>query len=327
MRVLVTGATGFVGKVAVKHLQRAGFDVRRALRKTETASVFDDVVVGEINGQTDWEAALQGMDVVLHLAGRAHQLNDKSQDPLKDFRDINTDGTLNLAKQAKRAGIKRFVFVSSIGVNGSKNIMPFTEASLAKPHTPYAQSKWEAELGLAKLNGKMEITIVRPPLVYGPQAPGNLEKLITVLQKGVPLPFGLIHNKRSMVGVDNLASFLTTCLGHPNAGNQLFLVADSKDISTPELIKTMGAHLNKKIILLPVPVWGLKLLGKMTGKHKMMESLTESLRVDSRFARSKLDWQPPLSIEKGLEQMMLGTPSVKANSVEAKDKKSPHNAE
>lgn len=306
MRILITGATGFVGQVAVEHLQRAGFDVRRALRKEDnTVLAFDDVVVGDINGQTDWEDALQDVDAVLHLAGRAHQLNDKSQDPLKDFREVNTDGTLNLAKQAKRAGIKRFVFVSSIGVNGSQNIMPFTEASLAKPHTPYAQSKWEAELGLAKLNGNMEITIVRPPLVYGPHAPGNLKKLAAVLQKGMPLPFGLIHNKRSLIGVDNLASFLTTCLGHPNAGNQLFLVADSQDISTPELIKKMAAYANKKVMLLPIPVWSLKLLGKLTGKRKMIESLVGSLRVDSRFARSKLDWQAPVSTEKGLEKMML----------------------
>jgi nucleoside-diphosphate-sugar epimerase len=252
---------------------------------------------------------LTGCETVVHLAARVHVMADTAADPLEEFRRVNVQGTLNLARQAAVAGVRRFVFVSSIGVNCAETYRrPFTAHDEVAPHSPYAVSKYEAELGLQALAAEtgMEVVIIRPPLVYGPGAPGNFGSLLRWLKRGVPLPLGAIHNQRSLVALDNLVDLIITCLTHPAAANQTFLVSDGEDVTTTELLRRMGQALGRPAHLIPVPVSWLKLAAKLVGKPDVAQRLCGSLQVDIEKTRRLLDWTPPISLDEGLKKAAEG---------------------
>jgi nucleoside-diphosphate-sugar epimerase len=242
------------------------------------------------------------------LAGRAHVLNDLSADPLAEFRLVNVNATLNLVVQAVKSGVKRVVFISSVGVNGfhSATGMPFSEEDRPNPHNAYALSKWEAEQGLLRIANetRLEVVIIRPPLVYGCNAPGNFGSLIRAVQRGWPLPLGAVHNQRSLVALDNLVDFIVTCITHPKAANQTFLVSDGHDISTTELVRGMAQAAGVSARLLPVPVGALQAAARLLGKGDAMQRLCGNLQVDISKARALLGWMPPVSVDEGLRRAM-----------------------
>lgn len=313
VRVLVTGAGGFVGRALVQRL--AGDLACQVVASTRSPVIFEDAKIelfmsGPINSQTQWAGALEGVDVVVHLAARAHVLRELSADPSAEFRRVNVEGTLQLAAQAARAGVKRFVFISTIGVNGAEtDVYPFTEEDAPKPHSLYAQSKYEAELGLRALAVQtgLEVVIIRPPLVYGSRAPGNFDSLILLLARGVPLPLGVVtHNRRSLVALDNLVDLIVTCLDHPAAANQTFLVSDGEDISTADLLRRLGSAMGRPARLLPVPVGVLALGATLLGKLEMFQSLCGSLQVDMSKTLELLGWIPPVGVDEGLKRAVGG---------------------
>ena len=310
MRILVTGANGFVGRALCSEALARGAAVRGVTRAlSDLPTGVDNVVVGSINGSTDWLDVLADCEVVVHLAARVHVMQEATADPLEEFRRVNVQGTLNLARQAAAAGVRRFVFVSSIGVNGAETFKkPFVDHDQAAPHSPYAVSKHETELGLQALASEtgMEAVIIRPPLVYGPNAPGNFGSLMRWLQRGVPLPLGAIHNQRSLVALDNLVDLFVTCLTHPAAANQTFLVSDGEDVSTTELLHRMGHAMGKPARLLPVPASWLKLAATLVGKKDMAQRLCGSLQVDIEKTRRLLGWTPPLTLDQGLKKAAEG---------------------
>jgi nucleoside-diphosphate-sugar epimerase len=267
------------------------------------------VHVPSMDANTDWSSALTNQDIVIHCAARVHIMNENSADPLAAFRAVNVEGTLNLALQAAGAGVKRFIFLSSVGVNGAETFdIPFNENNVAMPHSPYAVSKYEAELGLrlvAEQTG-LEVVIIRPPLIYGAGAPGNFQSLIRWLLRGVPLPLGAIKNRRSYIALGNLVDFLVLCLDHPAAANESFLVSDGEDLSTTDLLRRMGSALGKPARLLPVPTALLKLGAAVLGKPEIAQRLCGSLQVDIGKARGLLGWTPPLSVHDGLKQAAEG---------------------
>ena len=307
MRILVTGSNGFVGKVLVFALRtRAHKIVATSRIQSKSENKLNDFIVGDINAATNWSAALHGADAVVHLAARVHVMSENARDSLKEFRRVNTDGTLNLARQAAAAGVKRFIFLSTIGVNGNStshgNI--FTETSASLPHDPYSVSKHEAEVGLRAISKStgMEIVIIRPTLVHGSKAPGNFGKLTRLVAKGLPLPLASIQNRRSLVGIDNLVDFIITCLEHPAAANETFLVSDGEDLSTPDLIRRMARAMNRLARLLPIPKSVLMAAASMFGKRDMAQRLCGSLQVDISKSRELLGWNPPVSVDEGLRR-------------------------
>lgn len=302
--VLLTGSTGFVGSALLSELKKLpDFRVVSAVRTTVSPSSDDVVLVGNIDGTTDYSSALHGINVVVHAAARAHIMRDEVADPLAEFRKVNVEGTLNLAKQAVAAGVKRFIFISSIGVHGLNSSRPFKETDSEAPHDAYAISKYEAEQGLRKLANEtgLEVVIIRPPLVYGGGAPGNFRSLINLASKPVPLPFGSVNNHRSMVYVGNLVSFIIRCIQHPAAANQTFLVSDGEDVSLRELVTYIRLCLGRSPRLLPVPVWLFKLAGAVTGKQGVVDRLVGDLQVDSSKASTLLEWAPPFTVSQGIE--------------------------
>jgi nucleoside-diphosphate-sugar epimerase len=306
MRVLITGGHGFVGHALFERLRAEGRDPlkvsRQALRPGELA-------VGEIGLTTDWSKAFLNCAVVIHLAARVHVMHDTEADPLTAFRAVNVDGTLNLARQAAAAGVKRFVFISSVKVNGESTSpgLVFTEADAPNPQDAYGQSKHEAEQGLRQLGADtgMEVVIIRPPLVYGPGVKANFAALIRAVQRGWPLPLGAVHNQRSLVALDNLVDFIFTCITHPQAANQTFLVSDGQDLSTTELVLGMAKAAGVSARLLPVPVWALQAGAALLGKGDAVQRLCGNLQVDMSKARSLLVWVPPVSVEEGLRRAMV----------------------
>jgi len=306
MKILVTGANGFVGRSLYNWLLAERRDVRCTVRSE--LPMKNSVIVGEIGPETRWRPALTNIDVVIHLAARAHVTKENASNPLAEFRKVNVEGTLTLARQAAQAGVKRFVFISSIGVNGNHNTRPFTEQDTPHPAEPYAISKLEAEQGLQELAAEtdMDIVIIRPPLVYGPNAPGNFGSLVRWVNKGIPLPLGAIHNQRSLVALDNLVDFIITCIDHPAAANQTFLVADGEDLSTTELLRRVGQAMDKPARLIPVPMGMLKLGATVLGKKAMAQRLCGNLQVDISKAREVLGWTPPVSVDEGLRRAVGG---------------------
>ena len=306
MRVLVTGATGFVGHAMCTELMQRDYDVSRAVRRHPGLG-GTYLELGDIGPATYWSDALKDVDVVIHLAARVHVIHEESGYPLKEFRKVNVAGTESLAKAAAESGIKRFVFVSSIGVNGAQTVLgkPFSETDKPNPHNAYALSKWEAEQGLQRIAAEtgMEIVCIRPPLVYGPNPPGNFGSLMRWLKRGVPLPLGAIHNQRSLVALDNLVDLIVTCLTHPAAANQTFLVSDGQDVSTTELLRRMGQTMGCPARLIPVPASWLKLAAVMVGKPDVTQRLCGSLQVDISKTRNLLGWTPPLSLDEGLKKV------------------------
>lgn len=308
--VLLTGASGFIGRALCVEAVARGTALRATSRsQSGLPKGIDNVVIGSIDDSTDWGAALNGCNAIIHLAARVHVMEDASADPLAEYRRVNVFGTLNLAQQAAKRGVRRFVFVSSIGVNGALTFKkPFTTEDQAQPHSPYAQSKYEAELGLQALAAEtsMEVVIIRPPLVYGPGAPGNFGSLMRWLRRGIPLPLGAIYNQRSLVALDNLVDLIVTCLAHPAAANQTFLVSDGEDVSTTELLRRMGQAMNRPARLIPVPAGLLAWAAALVGKRDMAQRLCGSLQVDIQKTCQLLNWKPPLSLDQGLKKAAEG---------------------
>jgi nucleoside-diphosphate-sugar epimerase len=296
--VLVTGATGFIGRHVCELLLQKGHKVRAAVRRNADITGVESVIVGDINQHTDWSHALAGIESVIHLAARVHVLKEQATNPLESFREVNVQGTLHLAEAAHAAGVKRFIFVSSIGVNGDETPVdrPFTENDPPSPKLPYAVAKWEAEQALQKLNG-LELVIVRPPLVYGPDAPGNFRRFKKLVEMGLPLPFGSVNNRRSMIAVQNLADFLVTVLEHPNAAGETFLIGDDENLSTTDLIRRLSKALGRSVLLLPIPANLMITALSLIGKKRIATQLLSSLTIDHRKATQRLNWHPPLTVD------------------------------
>jgi nucleoside-diphosphate-sugar epimerase len=265
-----------------------------------------NVVVASIDGSTDWHDALAGCDAVVHLAARVHVMTETTADPLNEFRRVNVQGTLNLARQAAAAGVRRFVFVSSIKVNGEATQpgAPFTADDAPTPLDAYGVSKMEAEQGLREIARQtgMEVVIIRPPLVYGPGVKANFATMMRWLKRGVPLPLGAIHNQRSLVALDNLVDLIVTCLTHLAAANQTFMVSDGEDVSTTELLRRMGQAMGHPARLVPVPASWLKVAVGLLGKGDVAQRLCGSLQVDISKTRELLGWTPPVSLDEGLRR-------------------------
>lgn len=314
MKVLVTGGSGFIGRALCIELMRRGCAVRATFRKNligvALADGVESVVVGSINAATDWQAALIGCDTLVHLAARVHVMQDAAADPLQEFRQVNVQGTLQLARQAAAAGVRRFVFISSIKVNGEATQPghPFTADDASAPLDAYGVSKMEAEQGLRELAAQtgMGFVIIRPPLVYGPGVKANFQAMMRWLARGMPLPLGAIHNLRSLVALDNLVDLIATCIDHPAAANQTFLVSDGEDLSTSQLLQRMGQALGKPARLIPVPPALLKLGAVLVGKPALAQRLCGSLQVDISKTRQLLGWNPPASVDEGLKKAAEG---------------------
>lgn len=305
--ILVTGATGFVGRALCQRLK-----VDEALRIAVRTPVVGrwverlDVVQAALDPAQDWRPALERVATVVHCAARVHVMNDDMPDPLEEFRRINVNGTLQLATQAAEAGVKRFVFLSSIKVNGESTALgqPFTAAQAPAPIDPYGVSKWEAEQVLRDVSAAtgMEVVIIRPVLVYGPGVKANFLNMMKWLYKGIPLPFGAIHNKRSLVALDNLVDLVVTCINHPQAANQMFLVSDGEALSTTELLTRMAQALGKASRLVPVPASMLEVAARFLGKQAVAQRLCGSLQVDITDTRERLGWTPPVSVDVALKK-------------------------
>jgi len=309
MKILVTGATGFVGGAVVRHLSSYNeYEVVAAVRRMDAnlEKFAKYVDVGDLNTDTQWQEALIGVDVVIHASARVHVMQETAYEALGEFRKTNVLGTLNLARQAATAGTKRFIFISSIKVNGETTEIgkPFTTDDIPSPQDAYGISKMEAEQGLLELVHKteMEVVIIRPPLVYGAGAKGNFSMLLKLVKLGIPLPFDSINNKRSLVGIDNLVDLINVCIKHEGAKNQIFLVSDDYDMSTAQLIRQIGRSLGKPAMLIPFPQFLLKFLLKIIGKAEIAQRICGSLQVDISKTKQLLNWQPPISVIDGLKK-------------------------
>lgn len=307
--ILVTGSTGFIGQGLLTKLGTTPDTRVRAAVRTLSAPLATDaepVCIPDLSADADWSQALRDVDAVIHLAARVHVMRDTAQDPLAAFRRVNVEGTLALARRAAQLGVRRFIFLSSIKVNGERTDpgRAFTPADRPAPQDPYGVSKLEAELGLARIAAEsaLEVVIVRPPLVYGPGVKGNFRSMMQWLARGLPLPLGSVHNQRSLVARDNLVDLLVTCIHHPAAANQTFLAGDGEDLSTTELLRRLGNALGRPARLIPVPARLLRLGASLVGRPGIALRLCDSLQVDISPARSRLGWNPPLAVNDGLLQ-------------------------
>jgi UDP-glucose 4-epimerase len=313
--ILVTGATGFVGKAFVDHLlnENKAHSVVIALRRNINRAWPSGVLVrkiGDLDLHTDWSTTLKDISIVMHCAARVHIMSDTSDNPLHDYRHINVHATLNLARQAATLGVKRFIFLSSIKVNGdsTKPGEKFTADDLPDPNDAYGISKMEAEQGLQEIGVKtgMEIVIIRPPLVYGPGVKGNFLSIIQWLNRGIPLPLGAISNKRSFISLDNLVNLMFTCIAHPAAANQVFLASDGEDVSTTDLIRRLGLVLSNDVRLIAFPPKLLQLSFFVIGKGDVAHRLCSSLEVDIKKTTHILNWVPPITLNEGLSKLAKG---------------------
>jgi nucleoside-diphosphate-sugar epimerase len=305
-RVLVTGADGFVGRTMTHVLAEAGLDVRRAVRqagKAGVAAAHETVAVGDIGPTTDWRPALEGVAAVVHLAARAHVLHESHTDPIAAYREVNTAGALRIARDCIAAGVRKFVYVSSIKVNGeSSGAHPFSAGDAPHPVDPYGISKLEGEQGLQALaaDGALDLVIVRPPLVYGPGVRANFLKLLQLVDAGRPLPFGSVDNRRSLVSVWNLCDALRLCVQSDAATGRTFYVSDDEDVSTPQLIGRIARALGRRPRLVRVPPWLIRTAATLVGRPGVYVRLCGSLQVDVSATRAALGWRPRLTLDEGL---------------------------
>jgi len=309
INVLVTGASGYIGSSLLTCLSiKEGIRVSGAFRHqfSNIPPGIQTFQVGDLEANTNWKPALHNNRVVIHTAARVHVMIDRANDSLSEFRKVNVEGTLNLARQALVAGVKRFIFISSIKVNGESTTsgMPFTADDQPDPQDTYGISKWETEVGLSQVAKEtgMEVAIIRPPLVYGPGVKANFRSMMQWINRGVPLPLGAIHNKRSLVALDNLVDLIVTCIDHPAAANQIFLAGDGEDLSTTELLYRIGKALGKPVRLIPFPVSLLIFAASLLGKKAVIQRLCGCLQVDISKTRKLLGWEPPISVDEGLRR-------------------------
>jgi len=301
MNILLTGSSGFVGRALLAAINiRQDIKLSVAVRKLSAVCNLSEFLVDDISGATKWSNLIIAQDVIIHVAALAHVASGDAA----AFNRVNAAGTVNLARQAAAAGATRFIFISSIGVNGNMSSRPFTPDDQPNPVEPYALSKWEAEKSLWQVQQEtgMEVVIIRPPLVYGPSAPGNFGSLVRWVEKGVPVPLGAIHNKRSLVGIDNLVDLVIRCIDHPGAANQVFLAGDGEDLSTTELLRGVGEAMGKPARLLPVPAGLLQLGATLLGRKALAQRLLGSLQVDISKTCELLEWRPPYTIQEGLRR-------------------------
>jgi nucleoside-diphosphate-sugar epimerase len=309
--ILVTGASGFVGRALLCHLAAQGNAVRAAYRNDAVSppAGVQSVSVGDLGSKQDWGAALQAVNVVVHAAARVHIMKDVAIDPLSVYRKVNVDGTLNLATQAAAAGVRRFIFLSSVKVHGESTAEggAFRADKEPIPVDSYGISKLEAERGLQVIAAQtgMEVVIIRPPLVYGPGVRGNFAALMQAVVRGIPFPLGAINNRRSLVALDNLVDLIVTCLDHPKAGNQTFLVCDGEDLSTPDLMLRMAGAMNKTAYLIPLPISLMSVIARIFGKSAALQRLCGNLQVDITETVDVLGWKPPIDVDEGLRRAVV----------------------
>ncbi|NQV72052.1 NAD-dependent epimerase/dehydratase family protein [bacterium] len=305
-KVLVTGASGFVGSALVPILLKSGFSVRCAVRSFQLINLdtVEYVEIGDINDKTDWSLALKDVDAVVHLAARVHQTDKKAGADIEAFRSVNVQGTKSLAKSAIAAGVNQFVFLSSIKVNGESGT--FSETSKPDPKDAYGISKLEAEEILTDIfRGKdKSLVIIRPPLIYGPGVKANLNALIRLVRTGVPLPFGSFKNKRSLIGIGNLVDLLISCLRKAPEGSHVYLVSDGKAVSTLHLVEAIAKADHRRTINIPIPMPLISLVAIMLGKSEMMQKLGGDLVIDSDKLSTELGWIPPFSFQESISRMI-----------------------
>ena len=311
--ILVTGAYGFIGKSICKTLSKSDRSVIGLVRSFNSSLKNIDIEyqsVGDINYKTEWKDILAGKDCIIHCAAKAHILDKSKVHTLKSFLSINSESTKNLAEQAAEVGVRRLIFLSSIGVNGlnNHNRNPFLHFDKPNPTEDYAISKYEAEKLLIEISKKtsLEIVIIRLPLVYGPSTPGNLKRLIRLVCSGIHLLFGRIKNKRSFIGIENLIDLIIQCIDHPEASGKTFLASDGEDLSTSELIKLIASSMEKKANLFPFPISILKFFASVFGRREEINRLVGSLRIDNSYTKEILNWTPPVSVEEGIRRMVQG---------------------
>lgn len=306
MKVLVTGANGFVGRAVCRTLAAQGHQVIAAMRQSEQQPPgIETRVVGSLSAETPWSAALGGVDAVVHAAGRAHVVREAAADPEAAYRSVNTDATLRLAREAARLGVRHLVFISSVKVNGeSTKGKPFSADDPPAPADAYGRSKWAAEQGLAQLvrvgDGHFRVTILRPPLVYGPGVRANFLRVMRAVAMGLPLPLAAIDNRRSLIYVDNLADAVALVLREPAGAIETFVLSDGEDVSTPELIRRIARAMNRPARLFPFPPTMLELLGRATGRAAEIERLVGSLQLDGEGFRRRFGWTPSVMLDQGL---------------------------
>lgn len=312
--ILVSGANGFLGSALLTQLKGEGAPVRAVVR---IATNSNQIAIGDINSSTNWQRALENIDTVIHTAAHVHVIKPDDDNSLSVFRETNREGTLNFARQAAKANVKRFIFISSIKVNGEFTLpgKAFAADDEPAPKDPYGISKWEAETKLQQLAAAsdLEVVIIRPPLIYGPGVKGNFLRLIRWANSGVPLPLGAVNNKRSLVALDNLVDLIITCIEHPAAANQTFLAGDGEDLSTTELLQRIGNAMDKRVRLIPVPVGLLFLAASILGKRDMAQRLCGSLQVDISKACSLLGWKPSVPVDEGLHKVFKDLNNLQCN--------------
>jgi nucleoside-diphosphate-sugar epimerase len=324
--ILITGASGFVGSTLLKRLSAiGGYDLVAGLRRDffDLPAGVGSCHIGDIGGATEWGKTLANIDVIVHTAARNHVMHETVTDPLIEFRRVNVQGTLNLARQAASAGVRRFIFISSVKVNGETNPLksPFIETDPCNPQDPYAISKYEAEQGLKKITEEtgLEVVVVRPPLIYGSGVKGNFLSIIKWVAKGIPLPLGAVYNARSFIEIDNMVDFIITCIDHPAAANQVFFVSDGQDLSTTKLLQCVGQALDKSARLIPVPAWLLEFGLLLLGKQAVAQRILGTLQVNTSKAHDLLGWDSPVSVCKGLKRCVAShipeKESLKARTV------------
>lgn len=304
--ILVTGASGFVGRAVCERVAKL-HPLRVSIRDMSKSEAFANMDIFKTSSSSaqDWSAALVGVSVVVHCAARVHVMIEAAENPLLQFRQVNVEATLNLARQAAKAGVSRFIFLSSIKVNGEFTDLghPFAADQTPAPIDPYGISKYEAEIGLIAISEEtgMEVVIIRPPLVYGPGVKANFEAMMQWLKRGIPLPLGAVtHNRRSMVALGNLVDLITVCLNHPAAANQTFLVSDEETLSMTSLLRRTSVALGVKARLFSIPPILLKFAAKLIGREAVYQRLCGSLQIDMTKTQQLLDWKPPLSVDEGL---------------------------